>query len=624
MSALLGRIEFSDRPIKTAEFESALATLAHFGADGTGRILGTHHALGYHELTIDKRAERGSQPYCCGGLVILADAILDNRTELADTLGLCGSDRPLPDCALILEAYRKWGSDCLAHLFGDFAFAIHDTERRRTFLARDHIGTRPLYWFHQDQTLIFATDIRGIVAFDDFEWSIDETTVAQYLLLPNLPIVDGFFKGVKTLEPGSHVLVAEKYAYPSRWWDPAQAPDIRFRKTEDYVQNFRALLDQSVRDRVQTDYPVGSHLSGGIDSSSVTVLASDFLKDAGRNLTAAYSWSPPLSDAYPDMGTRDERRAIEQIARDGGYPVRYTQAAGRDFFNFLSRKIEFDGVADLYEEPSIIDQASNDGVRVMLSGWGGDEAFSALGFGQLAGQLRRGRLVGAMKTAIAYSGGSRRPRKLLPTFWHHGIVPNLPGTLYKRLSPYAAWEYLAGFPNADLVDRVSRQHAHPTPTFRMGPDPHRYLCDLLLWGHLGARADAWTAWAARSRLQYRYPLLERRLIEFSVGLPPDLLHHDGKIRYVPRAAMGDAFPMPLNKSDKANAALRFGNFAECWGILSILAKQGEFAESCDWIDIKTFVAAIGDQPEIVTSSEVPTFSQIATAATIWKLWKRMH
>lgn len=622
MSAIIGRIEFSSRPIRKRAFEGALAKLAHFGADGTGQAVHEHHALGHHALAVDNRAAKAVQPLQSGALSIVADAILDNRTELATTLGLNGPDKKFSDCALILEAYRKWGTDCVTHLYGDFAFAIHDSEKRHTFLARDHIGARPLYWFHQDTTLIFATDIRGIVAFDDFEWTIDETTVARYLLSSTVPIINGFFKGVRTLEPGTQVLVTADTAHSSRWWDPAEAPDVRFAKIDEYVEGFRALLEQSVSDRVQTDHPVGSHLSGGIDSSSVTVLASRFLKANDRNLTAAYTWSPPLSKAFPDMGDRDERRVIEQIADRYGFPVRYTQANGRDLFDFLARKIEFDGVADLYEEVPIIKQASEDGVRVMLSGWGGDEAFSSLGFGHLASQLKRGRLFGVLNTAMAFNSGSRRPRKLLSTIWHHGFVPNMPNMLQNKLSIYSHSQFLTGFPSKQLVERATIEDYADPPRLRMGPDPRRYLCNLLLWGHLGARADSWTAWAAPSKLQYRYPLLERRLIEFTVGLPPEVLSHDGRIRFMPRAAMGSAFPMPRSKSDKANAALRRANFKECWRILAIRAEQGEFTEPSTWLAGRDFKTAVQNLPEIVGHSETSEFSRLMTAATIWNLWKR--
>jgi len=623
MSAILGRVEFDGRPIDEPLFGKAMGAIAHYGSDGTGISVEGPAAFGHHHLEVARRASPEAQPLRLGALIIVADAILDNRSELTPTLRLTGAEADaLPDSALILRAYRKWGEDCLNHLIGDFAFAIFDTSKRSVFLARDHIGARPLYWFRRGATLLFATDIRGLVAFSDLDWQIDEAMVAQYMVNPSRPLPKCFFRGMHFLEPGHHLVVDAEGSKRQRWWGPRRLPDVRHNRSEDYVARFRELTEQAVACRVDTDAPIGSHISGGIDSTAVTVLAAQTLKREDRNLRAAFAWAPAVSARYPDMGPRDERHRIRDLCERHGITCRFGTDDERVELRYLERDLELDGTADLSDEIPVMEKAGADGVRVMLSGWGGDEAFSAHGHGYLAHLLAQGRFFHAFDVARTYAGGLRRPKKLLRSTWTQGIVPMLPDRFFNIFSPFGQMYPNRCFANDDLMRRHEAECARAEKDIRITPDPMEYLGNLILRGHIGARMDTWTAWSASKGILYRYPLTDRRLVEFILGLPPERLFCNGQNRYLAKAALRDKLPPNLSKFDIANETYRARMAQESWSALASQAESGRYDQNCHWLNMTMLKQSLKRVPLLDKKAQTAGFQDVYGAIRIWHMFQR--
>ena len=185
MSAILARIHLSGSPVETAVFEKAFRTLNEYGPDGASIWNGDWCALGHQNTAVAPEPE--DQPVFEAETVLVADAILDDRSGLVDRLGLPVEARSWPDSRLICAAVRRWGADCPAHLVGDFAFVAVDRARRTIIAARDPIGARPLF-VHQDcNTLVLASDLRAFAAFDDIDTSINDEAVVSYLVDPLFP-----------------------------------------------------------------------------------------------------------------------------------------------------------------------------------------------------------------------------------------------------------------------------------------------------------------------------------------------------------------------------------------------------------------------------------------------------
>lgn len=623
MSAILGRLERDGKPVNEGRFASALDALQHYGGDATCVLVKDNLAFGFQGLTIARRDVPDRHPVHDGPLSIVADAILDDRDGLCDALGIAPAGRKdLSDSTLILRAYDKWGVDCPDRLLGDFAFAVFDKRTDRLFLARDHIGARPLYWARQYKTFVFATDIRGLLAFDDLDWRLDETMVARFLKNTMRPMPKPFFEDMHSLKPGHRMVVDAETTRTEKWWHLDRVPDVRCATRADYVARLRDITEQSVACRVQTDAVVGSHISGGIDSTTITHLAQRAMTEQGRGLAAAYAWAPEFSETFPDMGPMDERHKILETCGSANIACSFGEAD--DGFARLNtnRLLELDGTTDLIDELPVMQRAQRDGVRVMLSGWGGDEAFSAHGFGYLASLIAKGRLVKAYKVNRHYARGVRNPVRFAKSAWASGVVPMLPDAIYKKVQPFLDYHSRSCFADPSFLQGQKHPDVQWPDDMRPHADPMQYIRDIVERGHLGARINTWAAWSAAHGIQYRYPLTDRRLIEFILGVPPDILFHRGRSRYLAKSAFNDLLPVGAGKSDPANEAFRAR-----FGTASLMhtakeAETGELDIECDWIDQTALKARLDEIAKASGKHDVFDSIEVFGAILILKMVQR--
>jgi asparagine synthase (glutamine-hydrolysing) len=619
--AILGRIALDGRaeaaPGFRAGFGRAFAALhpgawarsdtAFLGASGYGR----HDAgLGHGPAQ--------AQPLVAGDLVLLADATLYGRGELAGALGLRAGDQA--DADLILRAWQRWGPGALGRLNGDFGLVLHDRAAGAVYLARDHIGARPLYWARRGGEVCVATHLAGLRGFDDLDWPLDQGRIARFLCQPDESPTETFLAGVQAVGPGEWLRIDAQGIRRGLWWDPAAVPIRPGGSAPEAAEGLRALTEAAVRDRLPPCSAVGSHLSGGIDSTLVTILAARALRAQGRSLTAAYAWSPPEDAANPDMGPRDERRLIAAQCAELGVPARFAGIGPRWIDALMDRPMELEGTADLVDELPVLAQARTDGLRVMLSGWGGDEGVSTHALGHAAWLLRRGRLGDLLRLVRIWSQGLRNSRRAAGLLWSEALVPLLPGPLYRRAQPFADLYAGGAFPAAGM--RAAVAALAPRPELRLLGDADRYMRALLAQGHVGQRMASWAAWGAPQGLTYRYPLTDRRVLEHLLSLPHDLRFGDGQGRALARRAFADVLPRGLRKDDPANERLRSASRMGWWAGLADAAAPGGAAGPCPWLDMAALGAAIRAGPSGDAGADLATVSRIFVAMRVYGVWRR--
>ena len=457
----------------------------------------------------------------CDGDWVIASARIDERDALCDTLGVsrrkCGS---LSDAALILRAFRKWGAQCPGRLYGDYAFAAWDAKRRRLLLARDHIGARPLYYAAAADRIAFASDVNAVLAAPGVAADFDEDATATWLGRHMAwPFGEStFYRAVRRLRPG-HLLAAQAGRLRvERWWRPERSPALRFADDGEAADACLSICAAAVADRTGGLHPVGVHLSGGLDSSCVSVLAARALRAAGRPAPPAFTWLPAEAEGNRPAGPDYEYRHVEAVAAQEGLEVFHCPPTVTDLVATLRRDVTRSDNYHLNESP-VQRSAAARGVRALLSGFGGDEGISYSGHGYHQDLLRKGKF-GALRREFGHRrlpmiGVARRAalpfvwatplRILRDPLWRMRLgKPPLPPTSYYLHPDFARRTRLLPMPPAPPVAGVRDIQLH-----------------LLEWGSLSQRIDAWAASGARSGIEYRYPLLDRRLLEFVLGLPPD-------------------------------------------------------------------------------------------------------
>ena len=382
MSAICGIVELTDKPVTLEAIERLMDAVSVYGPNGSGIWREGSAALGHQMLHVTPESQTETLPWhdAESGLVITADAILDNRDELIDALNLKDAlssvkgaeGEEIPDSLLILQAYRKWGEGCAVRLLGDFAFAIWDARARKLFCARDHIGAKAFcYYYDGVRHLVFAPEIRPLLALPNLPLLFDETAI--YLLLTNRQLPDcemTCYRNIRHLPPAHTLTLSASGLTLKEYWRPEDAPNIRYQQEGAYVERLRELMQQAVRCRLRSVFPIGAHLSSGIDSSAVAVIAARQLHGTGRELAQTFSWSP--SPEKVDFVSQDERHHILEICEREGLTCTYIPlATEEDHRTFWERDISLDPTSTLHKEVFIQQAAAQRQIRVLLSGWGG-------------------------------------------------------------------------------------------------------------------------------------------------------------------------------------------------------------------------------------------------------------
>lgn len=504
------------------------------------------------------------------GLVITADAIIDNREELFTLLSIASDDRDMPDSLLILAAYKEWGKHCPEKLVGDFAFAIWDKKKGSLFCARDHVGRKSFYYCKTGDFFAFSTLMEPLCALKGVGWRLNDEYIADFLSIPSAvhELCDDItiYGGVLRLPPASAMSVAQGKTKMWRYWQIKRPKEIHFDKDEEYERAFLKVYAEAVRCRLRSHKKVGVMLSGGLDSGSAACLAAEELEKKGEKLYA-YTQVPMKGyrDWLPKHKLADERAYVDEICEFAGNILpHYLASEGispLDVIDEWLRIMEqpYKTIENGHWANAIFQMASDMGVCVLLNGqsgnatvsWGDGDAylitlFKALRFKTFVRELR------------AYS----RQRNISPDRYVRGmLISFLPYGLQKRrykakggqdyirlLSPINP-EFFA----AVNEDRRFRRYRFD-PFYMVRRDSFKARTALLaspFLSHIGAFE---TKMSLAFGIEERDPTRDKRLIEFCLSLPEDQWVRDGQGRRLIRCAMKGHMPdkVRLNTTVRGN------------------------------------------------------------------------
>ena len=576
MSGIYGMVRYDGAQVTPETLAPIAAAMSFWGPDGHGQWCGDGAGLGHLMLHVAPESLHERLPASIRAaphLVITADARIDNRDEIFDALGVPAAGRDqTPDSSLILLAYERWGAECVPRLLGDFAFAIWDGRERKLFCARDPFGCMPFVYHHDGKRFIFASDIKGVLARMESP-RLNEPMIAAYLHMSTYHAEKRltFFEEVVKLPPAHTLTVTSAGVRLSRYWSPENAKEVRLATDADYAEQMRILFQDSVECRLRSAFPVGSHLSGGLDSSAVSIVAARALRARGQQLEV-FSWSPapaPDSAWEPDS----EHVRIEAVCRAEQLSCHYLPATRESYFELFQRDFTVEPTEMMAREHNVQASAALLGLRVMLSGWGGDEAVSSHARSGLSDffarrQWHEFRVVAGSRMHVADGPAILKTLRRARRFGEIArdiAVPHLSSAL---LAPFVSDIWLTHRNDCAMPSfaRLHRQavHALRGPAFRLKPGVRSMIGHLLEYGHITKRVEHWATAGARQRLVYRYPLLDRRLVEFVLGVPAVQLCRASTRLPVFRRSVSALLPVSVDWNRRKRESTAIGALRNVW------------------------------------------------------------
>jgi len=567
VSAIFGSYHRDGQPVAPEVLQRMSDILAHRGGDGAGVYVDKNLGLGHRMLWTTPESLHERLPLCekSSGLAITADARIDNREELSVALDIKQPLAEISDSELILSSYAKWGEQCPEKLLGDFAFAIWDVRNQQLFCARDHIGVKSFYYYLSDRSFAFATEIKGLLHLPEVPSELNETRIADFLVQSVEDRTSTFYKHILRL-PAAHTLrVKQDGVQIRRYWSLDPSRKLRMRSDDEFTQAFRSIFNEAVRCRVRSAFPVGSTLSGGLDSSSIACTARNVLKKEGVRLHTFSAIFPSLPET--DLPAIDERKYMDAVISQGGFEPYYLRA------DLLSPLNDFDKVLwhgdevywgpNLYIHWGLYRAAKERRVRVFLDGLDGDTTVSH-GLGFLTELAWTGRWMKLMSEARGLSRvrNSYTPRKIV---WEYGFRPLVPERVFR------IWRMLRGRPRQngadtgilnqafakriDMAGRVRELQDKSDRTAYTARRSHFDGLNFALHPYILELADKS---AAAFGVEPRYPFYDRRLMEFCLAIPAEQKLSQGWTRAIMRRAMTDVLPPEVRlRRDKANLSSNF-------------------------------------------------------------------
>jgi asparagine synthase (glutamine-hydrolysing) len=523
-----------DRPARV------LASLRDEPGNGADDTVGFAH----RRLSIIDLSDASDQPMLdqSGRYAIAYNGELYNYVELRDRLAELGRPaRTSGDTEIVLSAYAQWGPDCVSHMVGMWAFAILDLERRALFLAVDRFGIKPLFYSVAGGSLYFASEIKSLLEAPGVEPEPNEAVVRRFMLTGRVDESEQtFFTGIRRLTPAHHLTIPLERpaeARPRRYW-AIRAGGYRGNRKQ-AASEFAERLRESVRVHLRSDVPVGTCLSGGLDSSAIVCVADELRRSGGVPRYAHHGFG-----YLPDDPSVSEQRFMEEVVRRTGIEMTYVKPSPERFqralLEIVRQQDEPFGSTSIAAQWFVFEAAKREGLKVMLDGQGADEVlggyhgyFLAIGLAHLRARrpLRYARLnrqyrrfAGASllptRFALAQMGRSAQAAAQ-PQTLPDGPVSALMTPSLRRSSTPADWTS----PDFTSINAILEAH-----TSSLG------MPSLLRFEDRNSMAHS---------IEARVPFLDHRLVEFAFSLPGDYKVNGVETKSVLREAMRGVLPEPI-------------------------------------------------------------------------------
>lgn len=553
MCGISGLLNIKNHPIKEAHHHTTVMNklISHRGPDDEGIWVAQNQsiALGHRRLSIIDLTTAAHQPMeAPNGTVIVFNGEIYNYIELRESLKDFWTFQTKSDTEVILATYAKYGPDCVQHLRGMFAFAIWDTHQKTLFCARDRFGIKPFYYTILGDVFYFASETKALLPFVP-AIKTNPAALWEYIVFQYTLGEQTLFEHIKTLKPAHTLLISQGNLHISKYWELDYTHDTHHDEAY-FFERLDELLEDSIRLHLRSDVPVASYLSGGIDSSLITLLAH---KNQGH-------LSGVFHGRFSSMPAYDESHYAQDVADSIHAPLftqEITATHFKDHFEKIIYSLDFPVAGPGSFPQFMISKRAAESVKVILGGQGGDEIFGGYARYVIAyfEQCLRGAINGDTSLAsFPVSAASMLPnlgilkeyQPLLKEFWSQGAFGELDERYFRLIKKSA--DFSQKIDEKNILSQFKKsfnEPALPESAYfdkMMRFDFHHLLPALL---HVEDRMGM------AHGLESRVPFLDHPLVEFTAQIPHALKFSGGSMKYLLKQGFKSIFPASiLNRQDK--------------------------------------------------------------------------
>ncbi|CEA12631.1 asparagine synthase (glutamine-hydrolyzing) [Methanobacterium sp. 42_16] len=544
MSAITAIFYRTGKNIEPEIIDQMTTKLSHRGPDDSGVWCEGPMGLGHQMLWTTPESVNEKLPFFeeDTGLVITADARIDNRNELSKLLGVEDHDN-IPDTYFILRAYEKWKEKCPEYLLGDFAFVIWDPNDETLFCARDHMGVKPFYYYLSDNLFVCASELKAFFDIPQIKLKLNEEKIGLFLM----EIEDNkstFYKNIYSLTPAHSVIITKDQNKFRKYWELDPDLEISLNSEDEYIATFLKIFEESINCRLRSEFSIGFDLSGGLDSSSIVCMVKHLITKQAIKLKKINTFSFVSSKSK----NNSEYNYIKKVTNMDNIVPNFIP---NDTIGLLK---DFKTILDYQDQPfyspflvnmwNLCKKIHENEVRIQLRGTGGDAVISygTFYFRELAVNFKWIKLMNEIRN---YSKITKSNSFQIILDIIFSLIPdkikNL-GTSNKERRPGTTILEKEFAKKIDAEQILNRLFWEPVSEANSYKKYHHFIINR--FSDLYELEEMDNIFA-KHNIEPRYPFLDKRLIEFCYSLPTDMKVKFGWSRYILRIAMDGILPQEI-------------------------------------------------------------------------------
>jgi len=557
MCGFVGILNKNGLNVRPDVLQKMADTIHHRGPDEEGIFINDNCGF-YHKRLSIIDLNTGQQPMTFGNYTIVFNGEIYNYIELREDLKLKGHQfETTSDTEVILHLYREYGEDCVKKLNGMFAFIIYDKSNNQMYVARDHFGIKPLYWYQDKNRILFGSEIKAILAHPEIKAIPATENLYEYLTFQFLIGDNTLFQNVKKCQPGHYSIINLKtWSFKTvNYWRPDFRTDV-FHNEEFFINELQNILDDTITQQLRSDVPIGTYLSGGIDSSLVTIMASKIVNQPLKSFSGAFNEGPEFNELkYARIAAKKANSELFEI-----FP------SEQEFIDALPKLIYHldEPVAGpgLFPQYMVSKFASNH-VKVILGGQGGDEIFGGYARYLVAylEQALKGSIfetneevehIVTLNSILPNLPSLKQYIPMLKSFWKKDVFEPMDRRYFNLLnrmgsiSNFLHPDFINGGNENRIFDKFSEQfNQHNTKSY------YNKMTQFDLSASLPALLQVEDRVSMAVSIESRVPLLDRRIIDLISKMPAGMKFKGGELKYLLRQTIKEIMPPEiLNRKDK--------------------------------------------------------------------------